>query len=381
MKSITWSKRPFPGAIARRRDVAEYKSSDILSVIRHSSLIINDMECSPKTWEEKHNCIFGIPAKKKPEALPYIITRWPVVFQASFERIFFSKFSHYLGGMNGMVDLVGSVNGDDLLYKYWENITSIDQLPDVLITTDINSLYHSGFANKWLNTSNFEAIDLPLRSSFVKAKLDHPEKLMGVLGADALVMVVNKAHLGNRKVPSEWYELLSPSFAGQIAFCGDRDYSSHSVFYHFIKMGGFEAIEHLVANCAARMHPEEMLFSIKTKRKSPVAIYIMPYSYARIINDKLDYKIVWPKDGAIPLPIQMLIRKGASERNKQEIDFFTNVRLGLNMEQSGLFSSIIDAASSLRKLNWVGWDFIGQNDIEELKQAVDKLFSAKFGNH
>jgi len=71
-----------------------------------------------------------------------------------------------------------------------------------------------------------------------------------------------------------------------------------------------------------------MLLSINSGNKINASIYVMPYSYAKNIQNKLDYEIVWPNDGAILIPIQMLIKKGVYEKYNDVIRFLIGEEAG-----------------------------------------------------
>jgi len=121
-----------------------------------------------------------------------------------------------------------------------------------------------------------------------------------------------------------------------------------------------------------RIHPEEMLLSIHSGNKINASIYVMPYSYAKNIQNNLNYEIVWPNDGAILIPIQMLVKRGASEKYKDLIRFLIGKEVGEMLEQHGLVAANAKVKNEFpgTKLNWIGWNFIRNCDMHAMKEDI-----------
>jgi ABC-type Fe3+ transport system substrate-binding protein len=314
--------------------------------------------------------------QKKPKCVkPFIISMWPVAFQAAFNKCFSAAFPQYAGNDKGSVVLNGSVSYDNVFYKHIEKLTSTDRLPDILITNDFNSLYHRGFRNTLLNNDNFESLHSPLHSIYSNTGITDPSNLFGMLASDALVMVVARSKFENLQRPREWYELLNSSLRNSIVLCGDMDFFCNTVYYPFIKNYGFEAIRQLKDNTLMRVHPVDMLQSANTGNSIGASVYVMPYSYAKKITDKCEYQIIWPEDGAILIPIQMLVKKGSYEKHEEVINLLTGKTLGNELEKFGFVATNQNTCKQYQenKLNWIGWDFIENRDLCLTKRDIRKL--------
>jgi hypothetical protein len=350
----------------------------------HSHIVqsINGYEygigASANGLELVHNAA-GQKAKKPKSVKPFIISMWPTAFQSAFNKCFSKAFPQYGGNDKGSVVLTGSVNYDNVFYKHIEKLTSTEQLPDILITSDFNSLYHRSFRNSLLNDCSFESLALPLHSIYAGSGIAHPSSLLTMLATDALVMVADKAKFESRRLPREWYELLDPALQNSIAFYGERDFFCNTVFYHFVKNYGFEAIKKLSDNTLMRIHPDEMLQVIQAGNVNGASVYVMPYSYAKNIQNKFDYSIIWPEDGAILLPIQMLVKKGALEKHEEVIHYLTGQSLGNELEKCGYLSTNGSTAKQYpgNKLNWIGWDFLENADLCMTKRNIRKFLAGK----
>jgi ABC-type Fe3+ transport system substrate-binding protein len=320
--------------------------------------------------------------KKHKYITPFIISVWPKVFQPIFQKLFLKTYPQYAGSEKGSIIQMGSLHYDNIFYKHIESLTSVDQLPDILVTSDFNNLYHRNFMQKFLNTQNFETLHFPLHPIFSDAQFADPSRLFGMLGSDALVMVVNKSKFLDLQTPREWYELLNPSLLNRIVLCGDRDFFCNTFFYHYIKTYGFEAVKLLAKNTLWHLHPEEMLDSINFSSLSGndvgASVYVMPYSYARNITNKFDYQIIWPDDGAMLIPIQMLVKKGTLEKHSKVINFLTGEALGRGLEQHGFLATNPNTSKQYpgSSINWIGWNFIEDSDLFKIKAKIRKILSS-----
>jgi len=313
---------------------------------------------------------YDTPHLKKHKANTFIVSILPVALQPAFKSLFAEKFPHYAEDGHGSVVFNGSTYLENVFYNKIETLTSVSQFPDILISTDVNSLYHR--SSRLLNDRNFETFHYSLHSAYAGTNIKHPANVFGFMGAEAMIMVVDRSKYENTQLPREWYELLSPSLKSSIVFCGDRDFHCNTVFLHFVKEYGYEAVNLLSKNSLIRIHPEEMLHSIDSGNKINASIYVMPYSYAKNIQNKLDYEIIWPNDGAILLPIQLLIKKGTLEKHKEVIRFLMGEEVGKMFEEHGLVATNSKVKNQFpsRKLNWIGWDFLKKNELTTIKEKI-----------
>lgn len=91
-------------------------------------------------------------------------------------------------------------------------------------------------------------------------------------------------------------------------------------------------------------------------------------------------QIVWPKDGAIIVPIFMLVKKETAAVTKPFADFFLSERTGNVFARNGYFPStnaqVDNQLDKDKKFLWLGWDFIYKNDIGSLLQKLRHDFEA-----
>jgi len=319
---------------------------------------------------------YDTPHLKKHKANTFIVSILPIALQHAFKSLFAEKFPQYAEDGHGSVIFSGSTHLENVFYNKIETLSSVSQFPDILITTDVNSLYHR--TSRLLNERNFETFQQSLHTIYNNTKISHPSNVFGFLAAEAMVMVVDRSKYEDKQPPREWYELLNPALKNSVVFCGDRDFHCNTVFLHFVKEYGYEAIKQLSNNTLIRVHPEDMLQSIDSGNKINALVYVMPYSYAKNIRNTFDYEIIWPNDGAILLPIQMLVKKEAFEKNRDIIRFLMGEEMGKLFEKHGLVATNSKVANEFpgRKLNWIDWNFIKNSELYAVKAKIRELLQS-----
>lgn len=303
----------------------------------------------------------------------FMVTLLPRAIQNEFQSLFEKKFPQYAGDGNGVVNFKGRMYPENIFFNKIEKLESIFQFPDILITSDINSLYHN--PNGLLNSQNFETFKYSTNEVFTEIRLENSHNVFRYLAADALVMVVNKYKFRYSPMPVEWYELLNPMLKNKIVFPVSVDYHCNTVYLNFVRDFGIRVIDQLINNTLTRLHPDEMLDQINAKNPLNAAIYIMSYSYARHIKTNIDFQIIWPEDGAILLPIQMLVKKGAYNKYKDIIRFITGSEMGKMFAKNGLIPANPNCNIPSNKLNWLGWEFLNETNMDELKKEMNNLLN------
>jgi hypothetical protein len=71
----------------------------------------------------------------------------------------------------------------------------------------------------------------------------------------------------------------------------------------------------------------------------------------------------------------MLIKKGTLEKYKDLIRFLTGEDVGKMFESHGLIATNSKVSNQFpcNKLNWIGWDFLQNNDLKSMKEQIRKL--------
>lgn len=270
----------------------------------------------------------------------------------------------------------GNVNHELSYYPLLDTMENIDELPDIIMASDINNFYHKPFMEKFIEKGIFEAYaPFPPNNYLEKTGYADPRGHFTMFTANMLVMAIDKDILGDRKIPESWSDLLDDNFNDQIVMRGEDNFFCNAVMLPFYKDAGFDAIKKLANNIHSGLHPAEMVKLAGSGRKEARAVYIMPYFFSKRIKKK-NVEIVWPTDGAIASPVFMLVKKGKAEEHKKLLDMLIGEQTG-EMIKERFFPSThpnITHDTFPEAVKWLGWDFLYNHDIGKLKEKIRGVF-------
>ncbi|MNI47805.1 hypothetical protein D3C73_1023410 [compost metagenome] len=108
-------------------------------------------------------------------------------------------------------------------------------------------------------------------------------------------------------------------------------------------------------------------------------IYVIPWLFAQQCKDLGHVSVIWPEDGALVNPLFLLVKEAELARVQAVTDFITGksfaeqaTREHFVMLHPEVNPELPDGAA----LNWLGWDFIRSNNLEQLKAEVQEVFQA-----
>jgi len=311
---------------------------------------------------------------------PILLALLPCGLRNPFQQAVCNAFPEYANNENPQLVIEGNLNYEKSLFTSIDTMTCMEELPDIFISSDINSLYHTHFLDNFLNKDNFETFTQEVHPLFKEANYVHPEGLMGWFTTNLLVMLVDTEKLGVHHLPVSWLDILKESYSRDLTLRGDTDFFCNAMFFPYMKTIGNEAIRRLGKNTAKGLHPSQMVKILNAGTKDGTTIYVLPYSFALKVRDTTRYKIVFPTEGAIVSPVQMLVKKGASMKHKPLIDYILSTEMAKILMQSGFPSAHPLAENTLpgNTLNWIGWNFIKENDIRACKEEMQQLFFSEF---
>ena len=270
----------------------------------------------------------------------------------------------------------GNVNHELSFYPQIDHLQTIDELPDLVLSSDVNNFFHRPFRDKFIDHGLFGAYEpYPANPYLADAGFCDPDHHYSMFTANMLVMAVDKTKLGDHPMPRYWADLLSKDFNKAIIMRGEADFFCNAILLPFYKDHGMEAIRMLANNIRSGKHPAEMVkLANSTLRQEGAAIYILPYFFATKIKNK-NVEVVWPQDGAIASPVFLLVKQKALERHRAFLAFLFSEETA-KMLVSHLFPSLYPkiAIPFPQPLKWLGWDFLKHEDIGQLKQAIQQTF-------
>jgi ABC-type Fe3+ transport system substrate-binding protein len=266
----------------------------------------------------------------------------------------------------------GNVNHEMSYYPEIDQLKSVDELPDIVLASDVNSFFHHRFLTRF--SDQFMAfLPYPPHPFLADVGFCDPKEHFSMLTGNLLVIVVDKRRLGNRPMPTEWVHLLHPCFNNDVILRGEDNFFCNAVLLPYYKEYGMEAIRLMARNAKSGRHPAEMVKLANSDREEAATIYVMPYFFAAKIRNP-HVEIVWPKDGAILSPVFLLIKKKAVEKHHKILDFIYAKETAQVLVQN-MAPTLHPELSNEHipgPIKWIGWDFLLQHDIGSLKREIQR---------
>ncbi len=270
-------------------------------------------------------------------------------------------------------DLQAASMGIDYIKKALQK----EYTPDVILSVGFEHFFSKKIQKELFEDGNYTFKHPKMSKHFDNENfsLKDPKNRYFILAMVPCVFLVNKKVLGDRKFDS-WEDLLKPEFEGSMSIpLGDLD-MFNAICVNIYKKYGYEGVKQLKKANAKSMHPSEMAGAFK--KKNPPAISIIPYFFTKMVFNTPDVEVVWPKDGAILSPIFLMAKEDKQKEVDTIIDFFRREDIDELLSANGKFPSTLDGASYYQKEDenfmWVGWDFIDNNDIDEIIKECEKIF-------
>lgn len=272
--------------------------------------------------------------------------------------------------------IVSNANNHLSFFDYVRCYEHIDELPDVVVSAGINGFYSKKFMQEFkykglfANTDNYSE-----KADANRFGLQDPDNQYKIIAFNPAVMVVDLELLGDTKTPQRWEDILEPDFSDSVAVSGnDTTYYCEGMLLKFYESCGIEGVRKLGRSIKAAMHPAEMVKLMGSKKANAPAVSIMPYFFAKMIKKKDSIVVVWPEDGAIVNPITMLVKKRKTNEVNPVASFMSSEVVGKIFAGAYLPSthpSVENKTPSGAKFNWLGWDFIRENDLEVLVEELN----------
>jgi ABC-type Fe3+ transport system substrate-binding protein len=308
----------------------------------------------------------------------------PCGMKMPFSRAFDDFSAEYRKQMNNVLHSLveGNVNHELSYYAYIDLVTSIDELPDIIVSSDINSFYHKPFQENFLNKGYFVNLaSSPMNIDFESIGFADPRGQFTMISANLLVLVTIDELMKDNTRPESWKDLLKDECRNRVVMRGQDGFFCNGVLLPFYRMYSMEGIKKLASSVYTGLHPSEMVKMIDSKKGDVPPMYIMPLFFARKIQDKSRITINIPSEGAIVSPVQMLVKKTAVNRVKEIADFLCGKEFGEISSRAFFPTTNPEVDNNLEdvgSLYWLGWDFLMNTDIGELKKEIEEVFNKQF---
>ena len=219
------------------------------------------------------------------------------------------------------------------------------------------------------------------------AGLADPRGAFRVFAVIPFVFLVDEKRLKGRPAPRSWSDLLDSTWADDIVFGGWRpnaqvpyqDYNGYllSCLYQDYGCAGLEAF---AANVRHLQHNIRTATQAGSNSANVGAIAILPWLQAELCPRRERTRVVWPRDGALALPIGYLIQPAVETRLAPLVDYLTGPALGAVLARNcypPVAAAVTGSFPPDARLKWPGWDAVHGHDLAaEGSRAAACFFSA-----
>ena len=270
-----------------------------------------------------------------------------------------------------------NLNHEVSYYPYVSHIESLDELPDIVVSSDFNAFFHHRFYHRFVKTGHFINVMTHISPNplFVDAGISDAIEGYNILCVNPLIFVADLEKTGDRPLPRCWADLLDPVWRRSITLRGNDHFFCHAVLMPLFKAHGPEGMRALARNVLDGRHPSQMVKTAGTGQSA--AIYVMPHFFAKKIPTRKAVKLIWPEDGALASPVTLLVKKDRAQALKPVIDYLTGEELARVFTGASFpapFKSIDNHLPDHAGLKWLGWDYIRTNDMEKINMEIDRIF-------
>lgn len=272
--------------------------------------------------------------------------------------------------------VVSNLNHEHSYYPYVNHIKKVDDLPDIIVSSDFNAFFYHRFYNDFIATGHFEDVmNQPPNDIFAAAGIADPRRQYTILCVNPLIIVADLEKVAGRPLPNCWTDLLDPIWYRDITLRGNENFFCHAVLLPFYKEHGDAAMEALAKNVFDGRHPAQMVKSAGNGRSA--ALYVMPYFFSRKIPETKSITRIWPRDGALASPVTLLVKKEKRDALKPITDYLVGAEMARIFETAHFPSphpSLQNPLSGHGRLKWLGWEYIHANDLEDINARIDSIF-------
>ncbi|EKQ52346.1 MULTISPECIES: ABC transporter substrate-binding protein [unclassified Clostridium] len=270
--------------------------------------------------------------------------------------------------------LEGNANYDVMWMDESSHVPQKEELPKIIISAGVNSFYRKDFRAKAIEEKYFKEVE---KEGTNKNDLSDDDGNYYIMALNYLVMIVDLTKLNNRNIPKSLGELLDGPFKKEVAIRGKKGKYCETTLLAIYKDYGIEGIMKLKELIGYGGHPAEIVKNAGKGIENSPTVSLVPYFYANLLKNNKNVQIVWPEEGAIVSPVTLLVQSEISNNLESVVNYFTSEEVRNICKKASLphpDDYLKYLSENNYKLNWIGWDFIKNNDINKLLLELNTYF-------
>lgn len=255
---------------------------------------------------------------------------------------------------------------------------SIEKFPELIISKEFNDYFSKQFIDNYLGKDDFTyKVHKNIHQEILDAQILDPLEEYVIYALMAEVFLIDLNTLGDLPIPKTTKDLLNPIYKDKIVIFGkSKDELSNLIFLYINKKFGEKGLEKLAHNVVCSLHGSQMSKAAGRKSKNNGAIYLVSWFFAQTCSKK-NIAIIWPEDGAMTLPLFLLAKKSRSKGVDEIIDYILGEEFGdycVKANTPVINGNVDNNLPKGAKFQWIGWDYIRENDMYKLTENNEKIF-------
>lgn len=267
-----------------------------------------------------------------------------------------------------------NVYGNHDLFDDIRSVKDARHLPDIVASLGFGFLFERGFRERFVDTGIYESLSFsPPRQSLAESGVIDPECHYTILAINPMVMVVDHTKIGKRPIPRKWADILEPEYERSVGVVGRDAFFNETLSLTIYKEFGLPGIRKLRRAVAWAGHPAQMVKMAGKAHPDAPAISIIDYFFAKMIRRQDRISIVWPDEGALAIPFVALAKTDRRKGVRAIASFLTGrktARICADAYYYPVYSDVPIYLPESLKLNWLGWEYLKENDLEVLMDEI-----------
>lgn len=311
---------------------------------------------------------------------PDLVAYLPCPIKVPFEQAIHQYLEETGTASSISLQIEGNANKSEADYARLIEAQAAEQLPPLLITPGVNQLYAKAFIDGVLDSGAYEDVAPYVRDeSRRETQLRDPKGSATVLAANITLMVVDHKHLGDRKMPESWDDLLLPEFAGSVIMRGNGKTFCETTLLAWHSLFGNTGLASMGRSIREGWHPAQMVKVAGTGHERGAAVYVMPYFFARNIRTKDGVTMVWPREGTIASPVTLLAKRRLPPQLRSFAQWLAGPVIARLFTIAGLPTPHPQVPSGVPEdvgYVWSGWDNARSLDLAAELSAAEGAFAS-----
>jgi len=332
------------------------------------------MTCSPRPKMSKTVSEQGIPVLQYGAINVYTILPCPL--KVRFKK----EFENFIEAYNAANEkpiycptiMDGSPKG---IEGKMNDAETEDELPEMLITTGLNTIFSKPFKQKYLESGVYVGLT---KQSFLDKMPEDYKRIssqynIGFLAFGAWSLIYDMSLDANKNYPRNWTDLAKPEFKNMLAIHGYQGKASGTSLLLVLKERmGEKAISQFAENIKNIRHFAEVIKGIDSLDETRAEFNILPNAASSQIPTRKNAAMIEFNDGPLMAPWFMFVKRSKMQECQAVIDFFWSDEFR-GILTKGDFHMPDDMDWSLN-YSYPSWDYLANHDFNELAASLDVEF-------